>query len=115
MFTNEQIDNLLTMYKDHVLEYEKAPGTDINSGLTVSKESYSTVMRGRELLSVRKDLLKEGDRLVISDEETLECMHLVSRILKEKGLVKFRKIFPKNFKKCVIQFKVIILMVRQAI
>lgn len=98
MFTNEQLDNLLTMYKDNVKECEKATGTDINSGLTVSKGSYSTVMRGRELLSVRKDLLKVGDSLVISDEETLECMHVVSRVLKEKGLVKFRKEFPKNFR-----------------
>lgn len=54
MFTNEQLDKLLTMYKDNVLESEKAHGTDINSGLPMRRVSYSTVMRGKELLSVTK-------------------------------------------------------------
>lgn len=65
MFTNEKLDNLLTMYKENYLEGKKQGG------------SYSTILRDYELMSIRKDLMKEGDKLVISDKETLTFIKIV--------------------------------------
>jgi hypothetical protein len=87
MFTNEQIDKLLTMYKENGIELRKG----------VIKPNYSTVLRGSDLISVRKDLLKEGDRLVISDGETLAIITSVDSIVRGRGLVQFRKEFPSKF------------------
>lgn len=50
------------------------------------------------LLSVRKDLLKEGDSLVISDEETLTQLNKLASVLKSKGLGRYRKGFPDYFR-----------------
>jgi hypothetical protein len=87
MFTNEQIDKLLTNYKEN--------GKELSGNGT--KSLYSTVLRGSELLSVRKDLVKEGDRLVISDAETLAIITSVDSIVRGRGLVQFRKVFPSKF------------------
>ena len=65
MFTNEKLDNLLTMYKENYLEGKKQGG------------SYSTILRDYELMSIRKDLMKEADKLVISDKETLTFIKIV--------------------------------------
>lgn len=92
MFTNEQIDKLLTMYKDN--------GKEISNG---GKSLYSTVLRGKELVSVRKDLVKDGDRLVISDAETLAIITSVDSIVRSRGLVQFRKVFAEKFNQVLSQ------------
>lgn len=96
MFTNEQIDKLLTMYKENGMELRKG----------VIKPNYSTVLRGSELISVRKDLLKEGDRLVISDGETLAIITSVDSIVRSRGLVQFRKVFAEKFNQVLTQSSV---------
>lgn len=95
MFTNEQIDKLLTMYKDN--------GKEISTG---GKPLYSTVLRGKELVSVRKDLVKAGDRLVIGDQETLAIITSVDSIVRSRGLVQFRKVFAEKFNQVLTQSSV---------
>lgn len=96
MFTNEQIDKLLTNYKECGLEISKTGG----------KYMYSTVLRGDELLSVRKDLVKDSDRLLLNDGETLAIIASVDSIVRSKGLVQFRKVFPSKFKQVLTQSSV---------
>lgn len=96
MFTNEQIDKLLTNYKECGLEISKTGG----------KYMYSTVLRGDELLSVRKDLVKDSDRLLLNDGETLAIIASVASVVKSKGLVQFRKVFPSKFKQVLTQSSV---------
>ena len=96
MFTNEQIDKLLTNYKESGLEISKTGG----------KYMYSTVLRGDELLSVRKDLVKDSDRLLLNDSETLAIITSVDSIVRGKGLVQFRKFFPAKFKQVLTQSSV---------
>ena len=87
MFTNEKLDNLLTMYKDNYLEGKKLGG----------KVIYSTILRDYELMSIRKDLMKEGDKLVISDKETLTFIKIVGVVVKTRCLVPYRDKFPNQF------------------
>lgn len=96
MFTNEQIDKLLTNYKEN--------GKELSGKGT--KSMYSTVLRGKELISVRKDLVKEGDRLVISDAETLAIITSVDSIVRSRGLVQFRKVFADKFNQVLSQSSV---------
>lgn len=88
MFTNEKIDSLLTMYKENYLDGKKQGG----------KVIYSTILRDYELMSIRKDLMKDGDKLVISDKETLTFIKIVGLVIKTRCLVPYRDKFPNQFR-----------------
>lgn len=95
MFTNEQLDKLLTMYKENYLESEQTINT-----------IYSTVLRGSEIISVKKELLKKGDKLVISDQDTLTNIGMVGSFVKDKSLMRYRVVFPDNFRERLMRSNV---------